>query len=98
VAVQIFPQKVSRRYNHFDWLHERLIEKYPNLCIPPIPGKAVAGNFEDDFIAKRKSQLELWLNRMAAHPVIGQSEVFIHFLQSEENSAKWKAGKRKLIN
>lgn len=92
---QIFPQKVNRRYNHFDWLHERLIEKYPNLCIPPLPGKAVTGNFEDEFIAKRKCQLELWLNRMAAHPVIGQSEVFIHFLQSEENSAKWKAGKRK---
>lgn len=55
----------------------------------------MTGNFEDDFIAKRKSQLELWLNRMAAHPVIGQSEVFIHFLQSEENSSKWKAGKRK---
>lgn len=90
-----FPQKVSRRYNHFDWLHERLVEKYPNLCIPPLPGKAAVGNFEEDFIAKRKCQLELWLNRMAAHPVIGQSEVFIHFLQSEENSAKWKQGKRK---
>lgn len=95
IHAKIFPQKVNRRYNHFDWLHERLIEKYPNLCIPPLPGKAVTGNFEDDFIAKRKAQLELWLNRMAAHPVIGQSEVFIHFLQSEENSAKWKAGKRK---
>lgn len=55
----------------------------------------MTGNFEDEFIAKRKCQLEIWLNRMAAHPVIGQSEVFIHFLQSEENSAKWKAGKRK---
>jgi sorting nexin-9/18/33 len=32
---------------------------------------------------------------MAAHPVVGQSEVFIHFLQCDEGSSKWKAGKRK---
>jgi sorting nexin-9/18/33 len=92
---KIFPQRVKRRYNHFDWLHERLTEKYPNICIPPLSGKAVTGNFDDEFIAKRKAQLELWLNRMAAHPVVGQSEVFIHFLQCDEGSAKWKAGKRK---
>lgn len=90
-----FPQRVKRRYNHFDWLHERLSEKYPNICIPPLSGKAVTGNFDEDFIAKRKAALELWLNRMSAHPVVGQSEVFIHFLQCDDGSAKWKAGKRK---
>ncbi|CAF0725206.1 unnamed protein product [Brachionus calyciflorus] len=95
IQAKIFPQKVRRRYNHFDWLHERLVEKYPNICIPPLPGKAVTGNFEDEFIAKRKAQLELWLNRMASHPVVGQSEVFVHFLQCDEASSKWKAGKRK---
>ena len=63
--------------------------------MPPLPDKAVAGNFEEEFIAKRKSQLELWLNRMASHPVIGQSEVFIHFLQCDDQSSKWKTGKRK---
>ena len=76
-------------------MQKRLEEKYPNLCIPPLPDKAVAGNFEEEFIAKRKSQLELWLNRMASHPVIGQSEVFIHFLQCDDQSSKWKTGKRK---
>lgn len=71
------------------------MEKYPNLCIPPLPGKAVTGNFDDEFLNKRKSQLELWLNKMASHPVVGQSEVFVHFLQCDEGSSKWKAGKRK---
>ena len=92
---QKFPQRVRRRYNHFDWLHERLEEKYPNICIPPLPDKALKGNFEEDFIMKRKSQLELWLNRLSSHPVISESEVFIHFLQCDDTSAKWKAGKRK---
>ena len=44
---------------------------------------------------KRKGQLELWLNRLSSHPVISESEVFIHFLQCDDTSAKWKAGKRK---
>jgi sorting nexin-9/18/33 len=32
---------------------------------------------------------------MSAHPVIGKSEVFVHFLQCDDASNKWKAGKRK---
>ena len=44
---------------------------------------------------KRKSKLELWLNRLSSHPVINESEVFIHFLQCDNTSDKWKAGKRK---
>jgi len=95
IQTEKFPQRVKRRYNQFDWLHKRLEEKYPNICIPPLPDKAAIGNFEDDFIMKRKSQLELWLNRLSSHPVISESEVFIHFLQCDDTSAKWKAGKRK---
>ena len=93
--VQTFNARVKRRYNHFDWLVKRLTEKYPNICVPPLPDKAVTGNFEDEFINKRKAQLELWLNRMSSHPVIGRSEVFVHFLQCDDASAKWKQGKRK---
>ena len=55
----------------------------------------MTGNFEDEFIMKRKAQLELWLNRLSSHPVISESEVFIHFLQCDDTSSKWKAGKRK---
>lgn len=83
--------------------------------ILPLPDKAAVGNFEEEFIAKRRAMLECWLNRMCAHPVISQSEVktkskrylkylvvllfihifikvFVHFLQCDENSAKWKQG------
>lgn len=93
--MQKFPQKVKRRYNQFGWLHERLEEKYPNICVPPLPDKAVRGNFNDEFIMSRKAKLELWLNRLSSHPVIGESEVFVHFLQCDAASAKWTAGKRK---
>ena len=84
---------MRRRYNHFAWLHSRLEEHYPNICVPPLPEKAMTGNFETDFIKKRKAHLELWLNRLSSHPVIGECESLIHFLQSDDS--KWKTGKRK---
>jgi len=36
--------QVSRRYKHFDWLHERLVEKYCTVAVPPLPEKQIAGN------------------------------------------------------
>lgn len=56
----------------------------------------MTGNFDDNFIQKRKAKLELWLNRLSSHPVLGESEVFIHFLICDDD--KWKDGKRKAEN
>jgi PX domain len=35
--------QVSRRYKHFDWLHERLVEKFSIVAIPPLPDKQIQG-------------------------------------------------------
>ncbi len=95
-CLKVFGHPVSRRYKQFDWLHERLLDKYPNLCIPPLPDKTVTGRFEEEFIKKRQGQLEAWLNRMSAHPIVSQSEIFIYFLQCKDgDTAKWKDFKRK---
>lgn len=96
IETEKFPHKVKRRYNQFLWLHTRLVDRYPNLCIPSLPEKVVTGNFDDNFIQKRKAKLELWLNRLSSHPVLGESEVFIHFLICDDD--KWKDGKRKAEN
>jgi sorting nexin-9/18/33 len=34
---------VGRRYKQFDWLHEQLANKFRFICIPPLPGKQIAG-------------------------------------------------------
>jgi hypothetical protein len=72
--------QVSRRYKHFDWLHERLCEKFPCVATPPIPDKQVTGRYEDEFISERMKLLQLWMNRMVRHPVIATSAVLLHFL------------------
>ena len=38
--------QVSRRYKHFDWLHERLVEKYTFIPIPPLPDKQIQGKLK----------------------------------------------------
>ncbi|KAI1732819.1 WASP-binding domain of sorting nexin protein [Ditylenchus destructor] len=66
--------QVSRRYKHFDWLHEQLSNKYILISIPPLPEKQVAGRFEEDLIEYRKNVLQLWTNKICRHPVLSQSE------------------------
>ncbi|TGZ72883.1 hypothetical protein CRM22_001819 [Opisthorchis felineus] len=101
---------VNRRYKHFDWLHARLVSKFPCICIPSLPDKAITGRYEDDFLEERRKQLQQWLDRMCRHPVVSQCSVFKHFLSctdakhgEEENCGKealtgkehrWKQGKR----
>ncbi|UJR37399.1 hypothetical protein I4U23_030104 [Adineta vaga] len=89
---------VGRRYKQFDWLHEQLVNKFRFICIPPLPGKQIAGRFEQEFIDERRRQLELWLNRICHHPVLCASFPVFHFIScdsSEKNKKDWKAGKRK---
>lgn len=99
--------QVSRRYKHFDWLHEQLSNKYILISIPPLPEKQVAGYFwnyninlhphlglyEEDLIQHRKNILQLWANKICRHPVLSQSEVWKHFITCTDEK-KWKSGKR----
>ncbi|KAK2142810.1 hypothetical protein NP493_4743g00002, partial [Ridgeia piscesae] len=88
IAYQLTPTfnniQVSRRYKHFDWLHDRLEEKFTTLAIPPLPDKQVTGRYEEDFISQRMQQLRQWIERMCLHPVVSQSEVFKHFMSVTE--------------
>lgn len=98
ISYQIKPSftnvEVSRRYKHFDWLHERLECKFVCIPIPPLPDKALTGRYEEDFIHERMRKLQSWINRMVRHPVISRSDVFLHFLTCTDEK-KWKMGKRK---
>ncbi|KAG8189024.1 hypothetical protein JTE90_025467 [Oedothorax gibbosus] len=97
IAYQLIPSynniAVSRRYKHFDWLHERLEEKFSLIPIPPLPDKQISGRYEKDFIDHRKNQLQMWVNRICRHPVLSQSEVWMHFLTCTDDK-RWKTGKR----
>jgi len=98
IAYQLTPSfnniQVSRRYKHFDWLHERLVEKYTFIPIPPLPDKQIQGRYEEEFIEHRMNQLQSFVDRVCHHPVLSQSEVWQHFLTCTDEK-RWKSGKRK---
>uniref|UniRef100_A0A3Q4HGX9 Sorting nexin 9 n=1 Tax=Neolamprologus brichardi TaxID=32507 RepID=A0A3Q4HGX9_NEOBR len=61
---------VNHRYKHFDWLYERLLEKFGSILpIPSLPDKqqtpltlpvspVLVGRFDDDFIRMRMEGLQ----------------------------------------
>ncbi|XBI66851.1 hypothetical protein VPH35_046324 [Triticum aestivum] len=77
---------VIRRYSDFEWLHDRLAEKYKGIFIPPLPEKNAVEKFRfsKEFIELRRQALDLFINRLASHPELKQSEDLRTFLQADE--------------
>lgn len=99
IEYQITPNTTNRpvnhRYKHFDWLYERLLDKFGSaIPIPSLPDKQVTGRFEEEFIKMRMERLQGWMIRMCRHPVVSNSDVFQLFLTYKDEK-DWKMGKRK---
>ncbi|XP_071368335.1 sorting nexin-9b [Centroberyx affinis] len=99
IEYQVTPNTTNRpvnhRYKHFDWLYERLLDKFGSaIPIPSLPDKQVTGRFEEEFIKMRMERLQGWMTRMCRHPVVSNSEVFQLFLTYKDEK-DWKTGKRK---
>uniref|UniRef100_A0A673NBF0 Sorting nexin n=1 Tax=Sinocyclocheilus rhinocerous TaxID=307959 RepID=A0A673NBF0_9TELE len=93
IEYQITPNTTNRpvnhRYKHFDWLYERLVEKFAcALPIPCLPDKQVTGRFEEEFIKMRMERLQGWMSRMCRHPVISNSDVFQLFLNYRDEKVR----------
>ncbi|KAH8395258.1 hypothetical protein KR222_004390 [Zaprionus bogoriensis] len=98
IAYQLTPSfnniSVSRRYKHFDWLHERLADKFCLIPVPPLPDKQISGRYEEQFVEHRRVQLQEFVDWVCRHPVISKCEVWLHFLTCTDEKI-WKTGKRK---
>ena len=71
IETNILPDKVrwlvNRRYSDFINLRTALQSQFPNLLIPPLPGKKIGGRrFELDFVSKRMHFLNEFLNNLVA--------------------------------
>ncbi|KAG5052495.1 hypothetical protein JHK87_004693 [Glycine soja] len=83
------PEKiVIRRYSDFVWLRDRLFEKYKGIFIPPLPEKSAVEKFRfsAEFIEMRRQALDVFVNRIASHHELQQSEDLRLFLQAEEET------------
>ncbi|CAI4225270.1 unnamed protein product [Auanema sp. JU1783] len=100
----VFKQKestVRRRYSDFEWLRGEL-ERDSKIVVPPLPGKSLKrqmpfrsddGIFEEEFIERRRKALEVFINKVAGHP-LAQNERSLHiFLQEPMIDKNYIPGK-----
>lgn len=64
---------------------QELSKEFPGIIVPPLPDKLTVGRFGEDFVESRKRGLEKFLQRVAAHAELSNSQYFIVFLQSAES-------------
>lgn len=107
-TLPVFPiteSTVLRRYSEFEWLHKELERSDAHLAVPPLPQKAWQrqlpfrkdnGLFQDEFIEERRRGLEVFINKVAAHP-LAQNERALHvfLLEPEIDLSKYVRGKVK---
>ncbi|KAK8946967.1 Sorting nexin 2B [Platanthera zijinensis] len=77
---------VRRRFRDFVTLADRLAESYRGCFIPLRPDKSVVESQvmqKQEFVEHRREALEKYLQRLAAHPVVGRSEELRVFLQEQ---------------
>ncbi|WCJ34270.1 sorting nexin 1 [Euphorbia peplus] len=79
---------VIRRYSDFVWLRDRLFERYKGVFIPPLPEKSTVEKFRfsAEFIELRRQALDIFVNRIASHNELRQSEDLRTFLQADEET------------
>ncbi len=87
---------VQRRYSDFIWLRECLIKFFPREMIAPLPGKKIGGRrFENDFVAKRMNNLNIFLNTILKNETLKTSDALISFL-SFIDRARFEEKKKQL--
>lgn len=92
---------VRRRFSDFEWLRSEL-ERDSKIVVPPLPSKALSrqmpfrsddGIFEEDFVEDRRKGLEIFVNKVAGHP-LAQNEKCLHmFLQDPVIDRNYVPGK-----
>ena len=77
-----------RRFSDFEWLHDRLSELLPGAILPVLPDKNVMQKLQPsrEFVEERRKALEVFLSRMALHPLAGPSPELMHFLVDSEDA------------
>lgn len=83
--------KVRRRYGDFRFLHDCLVNDFPQLLVPPLPAKLnfkylTGDTFSTSFVHKRLNSLDRFVTFICQHKLLSQLSVF-HFFVSD--SAEW---------
>ncbi|GAA6060073.1 hypothetical protein JCM10212_003034 [Sporobolomyces blumeae] len=74
---------VLRRYSHFVWLYEALVQNNPGVIVPGLPEKHAIGRFGSEFVENRRSGLQAALTKIVSHPMLVGDPDLRLFLESD---------------
>jgi hypothetical protein len=74
---------VKKRYREFDKLYLQLKAQFPHQNIPKLPKKKLFGNMDENFVEKRRLQLQTWLNTISQLPGVEESGWVANFLWTD---------------
>ncbi|KAL4452515.1 hypothetical protein ABPG75_008177 [Micractinium tetrahymenae] len=78
--------EVIRRFRDFTWLQKRLRREYRGVIVPALPEKSVVEKYKmtGEFVEARRAALTVFINRVAAHPILKRSRDLQLFLEASE--------------
>ncbi|KAK7064064.1 nexin sorting protein [Favolaschia claudopus] len=78
-----------RRFQDFVFLRENLVKDFPACVVPPLPDKhrleyITGDRFSPEFMERRRSDLDRFLQRVSRHPTLQRSALVRAFFESTE--------------
>lgn len=88
---------VRRRYSDFQWLRELLKNRYPGICVPPLPAKNMNtfSNTSKDFIEIRRVGLQLFVTALVSNAYFRNDPAVMSFIKIQQAS-KWAEAKKSI--
>ena len=78
---------VHRRYSDFENLRQVLLNHFPRLFIPPLPGKKLGNRrFDKDFIEKRMIFLQMFIDNVMNNEVFKTNEALYAYLSFDDRN------------
>ena len=77
--------QVRRRFSDFIWLYDTLKSLYINCIIPPVIKKSYLTGIKDNAIQKRMRSVEKFLQEIANHPLLRNSQIFYDFISVRDD-------------
>ncbi|ELR18567.1 RhoGEF domain containing protein [Acanthamoeba castellanii str. Neff] len=66
--------RTAVRYSTFRQLHDAVKRRFPSIRLPKLPPKKLMGNASEEFLEKRRAELETYLSELLSVPIIRASE------------------------
>ncbi|KAK9766736.1 Vacuolar protein sorting-associated protein 17 [Basidiobolus ranarum] len=74
---------IERTYAEFERLHNYLVNAYPECIVPILPRQPDESTNFDKSLRLSKNSLQIFLSRLAAHPILRQDSELQSFIESD---------------